>query len=103
MDRDIDERVRIRAYEIWEREGRCGDPATHWHYAEQELAGGAADQAKDGPPDPTHDTLHPDWMAALDSALSGFMRGVMSHRRRRRATMARSLHRTASRRNKTAA
>ena len=26
-----------RAYEIWEREGRSGDPEEHWYRAEQEV------------------------------------------------------------------
>ncbi len=33
-----DERIRQRAYEIWEREGRTGSPADHWFRAERELA-----------------------------------------------------------------
>jgi hypothetical protein len=34
-----DERIRQRAYEIWEREGRTGNPEDHWFRAERELAG----------------------------------------------------------------
>jgi len=103
MDRDIEERVRIRAYEIWEREGYCGDPAAHWQCAEQELAQHAGGDANEVSARPIGDTLRPDWMAALDSAVTGFMRGVVSHRRRGRLAMVRSLQRAASRRNKTAA
>lgn len=33
-----EERIRQRAYEIWEREGRSGDPQDHWHRAERELS-----------------------------------------------------------------
>jgi hypothetical protein len=33
-----DERIRQRAYEIWENEGRTGNPEDHWFRAEQELA-----------------------------------------------------------------
>ena len=33
-----DERIRQRAYEIWEREGRTGNPEDHWFRAERELA-----------------------------------------------------------------
>jgi len=37
-----DERIRRRAYEIWEREGRPhGRDEEHWRQAEAELAGGA--------------------------------------------------------------
>nr|WP_114948687.1 DUF2934 domain-containing protein [Microvirga calopogonii] len=27
----------MRAYQIWERQGRTGNPFDHWHEAEQEL------------------------------------------------------------------
>jgi hypothetical protein len=33
-----DERIRQRAYEIWECEGRTGNPEDHWFRAERELA-----------------------------------------------------------------
>jgi hypothetical protein len=33
-----DERIRQRAYEIWESEGRGGNPEDHWVRAEQDLA-----------------------------------------------------------------
>jgi hypothetical protein len=33
-----DERIRQRAYEIWESEGRTGNPEDHWFRAERELA-----------------------------------------------------------------
>jgi len=37
-----DERIRRRAYEIWEREGRPnGRDQEHWREAEAELAGAA--------------------------------------------------------------
>lgn len=32
-----DESIRQRAYEIWESEGRAGDPHDHWYRAEREL------------------------------------------------------------------
>jgi hypothetical protein len=32
-----EERIRQRAYEIWESEGRAGDPHDHWYRAEREL------------------------------------------------------------------
>ena len=32
-----EERIRQRAYEIWEKEGRAGDPHDHWYRAEREL------------------------------------------------------------------
>ncbi|WP_166802151.1 DUF2934 domain-containing protein [Microvirga pakistanensis] len=33
-----DERIRQRAYQIWENEGRTGNPEDHWFRAERELA-----------------------------------------------------------------
>ena len=32
-----DEKIRQRAYGIWEREGRTGNPEDHWFRAQQEL------------------------------------------------------------------
>jgi Protein of unknown function (DUF2934) len=32
-----EEAIRRRAYELWEREGRAGDPHDHWYRAEREL------------------------------------------------------------------
>ena len=38
---NIDERIRRRAYEIWESEGRSGDAEEHWFRAKRELRGGS--------------------------------------------------------------
>jgi hypothetical protein len=32
-----EEKIRMRAYEIWERQGRTGSPDDHWFGAEREL------------------------------------------------------------------
>jgi hypothetical protein len=32
-----DEKIRMRAYEIWERQGRTGHPEDHWFEAEREF------------------------------------------------------------------
>jgi hypothetical protein len=49
-----EDRTRQRAYEIWEREGRTGDPQDHWHRAERELSEVAQERfgatAGDAPP-----------------------------------------------------
>jgi hypothetical protein len=38
MEQDREERIRVRAYEIWEREGRQeGSDLAHWEQAENEL------------------------------------------------------------------
>ena len=34
---DREDKIRVRAYEIWERQGRTGDPEDHWFEAEREL------------------------------------------------------------------
>ena len=34
---DREEKIRVRAYEIWERQGHTGDPEEHWHEAVSEL------------------------------------------------------------------
>lgn len=40
MDQDRDERIRKRAHEIWEQEGRPdGKEQDHWERAERELSG----------------------------------------------------------------
>lgn len=50
MDRE--DKIRLRAYEIWEREGMVGDPLDHWLRAERELedeeTAGSAKQRSDG-------------------------------------------------------
>jgi hypothetical protein len=32
-----EEKIRVRAYEIWERQGFMGDPEDHWVKAEREI------------------------------------------------------------------
>ena len=65
MDGDREERIRRRAYEIWEQEGRSGNPEDHWLRAERELrdtptdTGGIAADA----------VLPDDEVAAVDSAI----------------------------------
>jgi hypothetical protein len=34
---DLDDKIRQRAYELWEQQGRTGDPEDHWFQAEREL------------------------------------------------------------------
>jgi Protein of unknown function (DUF2934) len=33
----LEERTRYRAFQIWERQGKSGDPVEHWIQAEHEL------------------------------------------------------------------
>jgi Protein of unknown function (DUF2934) len=44
-----EEKIRVRAYEIWEREGFMGDPEDHWFEAEREIL------AEEGSTDPSQD------------------------------------------------
>ena len=65
MDGEQEERVRRRAYELWEQEGRAGNPEDHWIRAERELkelaqeTGGIAAEA----------VLPDDSVAAADAAI----------------------------------
>ncbi|MBB3019689.1 pyocin large subunit-like protein [Microvirga lupini] len=49
-----EETIRQRAYEIWESEGRAGDPHDHWYRAERELNRGRSQESvatvEDAPP-----------------------------------------------------
>ena len=47
MDRDVSERIRERAYEIWMTTGcRHGQADQHWFAAEQEILAGSSFDAK---------------------------------------------------------
>jgi hypothetical protein len=47
MEKHLEQRIRERAYEIWESEGRSGNPKDHWSRAEQELNNAGAPQGQD--------------------------------------------------------
>lgn len=47
-----EERIRRRAHEIWEQEGRSGDPEEHWYRAERELAATQQEQPESKEEDP---------------------------------------------------
>ena len=47
MTKSLEDRIRERAYEIWESEGRCGNPKDHWSRAEQDLNNAGAPQGQD--------------------------------------------------------
>ena len=58
MAQDREQRVRARAHEIWEREGRPhGHDQRHWIEAERELAARASDEKEPPPPVPEPDPL----------------------------------------------
>jgi hypothetical protein len=46
MSKEFEQQVRERAEEIWEQEGRSGDPQAYWARAEQEIAGAMMDKDK---------------------------------------------------------
>jgi Protein of unknown function (DUF2934) len=55
---DVEDKVRARAYEIWERQGGTGSPEDHWHQAERELKNeGLLTDARQGRSDPPEATV----------------------------------------------
>lgn len=68
MNDDRQDRIRRRAYEIWERDGRSGDPEDHWREAEQELVT-RADQGERSDPAGTG-------LAAPDAGAASSMDGL---------------------------
>lgn len=82
MDMDRHHNIRMRAFEIWEREGRSGDPESHWLQAEREIDGGpqffAGENAPGGGAESgretsggiaAEETLPNDLTAAVESAI----------------------------------
>ena len=65
MDPNRDERIRKLAYEIWEREGRTGDPEDHWLRAERELGR----ERPEASAATVEDALPTEAVAAADSAI----------------------------------
>ena len=65
MNGDREQRIRKRAYEIWEEEGRTGSPDDHWLRAERELREALPDSGGIA----VEDTLPTDEAAAADSAI----------------------------------
>jgi Protein of unknown function (DUF2934) len=64
MNGDHESETQKRAFEIWEREGRSGDPAAHWFQAERELGLGAQDCDKRA-----EESLPEQWLAAIESVI----------------------------------
>jgi hypothetical protein len=54
-----EERIRQRAYEVWESEGRSGDPQDHWYRAERELAEAQQEQSAPKPESPASGMASP--------------------------------------------
>ncbi len=60
------ERIRQRAYEIWENEGRAGNPEDHWFRADRELAGHGQERS-----DATEENAPPAAAVEASSAATG--------------------------------
>lgn len=69
---DWEEKVRVRAYHIWERQGRTGDPHEHWHEAERELhAEEAASSSEDRPQATVEEATPVEAAKAAEAATTG--------------------------------
>ena len=71
---DLEVRIRNRAYEIWERDGRTGDSEDHWLQAERELAGAITttadlDTSSASPPPARLTISSPDQIARLSCSV----------------------------------
>jgi hypothetical protein len=73
-----EERIRIRAYAVWEREGRTGDALAHWRRAEEELAQEAQAPARMALGAPS------EWSAVTESAVERLTRREPARRPRGR-------------------
>jgi hypothetical protein len=62
--------TRKRAFEIWEREGRSGDPVAHWFQAERELAQHSASREDSA----CAENLPEGWAAAIEGAIDKLVR-----------------------------
>ena len=82
MDQDVQERTRIRAYEVWERQGRSGDPMSHWLEAQREL--GAECEQECG--NASYEPLLPDWCELIE-AVEATCRALVTRARQRRARL----------------
>jgi hypothetical protein len=52
---NLEDKIRVRAYEIWERQGRTGHPEDHWHEAERQVR--AQEGSTESPQDHTDATV----------------------------------------------
>jgi hypothetical protein len=68
-----EDKIRVRAYEIWERQGRTGDPQDHWLEAERDLTVGedARAASEDRPEATVEDASPVEAVEALEAATEG--------------------------------
>ncbi len=70
MHGDLEYEKRRRAFQIWEREGRSGDPIGHWLQAERELALEAQETHRRS----SGENLPEHWVSAINSAVQKLTR-----------------------------
>ncbi|HZH51046.1 MAG TPA: DUF2934 domain-containing protein [Microvirga sp.] len=76
---DREERIRMRAYEIWERQGRTGDPQDHWLEAEREIEAQDPQASSADRPEATVQEASPvEAVEAQEAAGNGAARGRRS-------------------------
>jgi hypothetical protein len=69
---DWEEKVRVRAYHLWERQGRTGNPDEHWHEAGRELhAEEAAANSEDRPQTTVEEATPAEAVEAAQAATPG--------------------------------
>ena len=79
-----EERIRTRAYEIWERQGRSGNPEDHWLEAERALK--AEDGSSEAASDRSDATVEEAPPVAAVEALEAASEAPAKTRRPRRPT-----------------
>jgi Protein of unknown function (DUF2934) len=77
-----EEKIRVRAYEIWEREGFMGDPEDHWFEAEREILAeeGSTDPSQDRSEATVEEAPPVEAVEALEAATSSPAKGKRSPR-----------------------
>ncbi|WP_244610534.1 DUF2934 domain-containing protein [Microvirga pakistanensis] len=68
---DWEEKVRVRAYQIWERQGRTGNPFDHWHEAEEELRAEEAGPSQERPEATVEEATPAEAVEAAQTAAAG--------------------------------
>jgi hypothetical protein len=68
---DWEEKVRLRAYQLWERQGRTGNPYDHWHEAERELRAEETAGTSQDRPEATVEEATPAEAVATQAATPG--------------------------------
>ncbi len=76
----LEDKIRARAYEIWERDGRVGNPEDHWLEAEREVRAQTVEgQSSEELPEATVEDAPP---AAAAAAADAVETGATKSRKR---------------------